>query len=60
MLIISSGWLADKYGLSWQIVPKKLPELLSSSDTEKAKRTFDAMLSMKKLNIAELEKAYEG
>lgn len=54
------GWLKDKYGLSWQIVPTVLGELLGDKDPEKAKRVMDAMLQMKKLDIAALKHAYEG
>ncbi len=54
------GWLKDKYGLSWQIVPTRLPELLQDPDSEKANRAMQAMLQMKKLVIADLEKAAQG
>jgi predicted 3-demethylubiquinone-9 3-methyltransferase (glyoxalase superfamily) len=54
------GWLKDKFGLSWQIVPTVLPELMSDTDTAKADRTMKAMLGMKKLDIAALKKAYTG
>jgi predicted 3-demethylubiquinone-9 3-methyltransferase (glyoxalase superfamily) len=54
------GWLKDKYGLSWQIVPSVLPELLQDEDTEKANRVMKAMLQMKKLDIAALQDAYDG
>lgn len=61
MLIESvTGWLADKYGLSWQIVPVQLKEMMSDPDQTKAKRVSDAMLKMKKIDIAELKKAYDG
>ena len=52
------GWLQDKYGVSWQIIPEKLDELLQDKDPKKAKRIVDAMLQMKKIDIAALEKAY--
>src|SRR5262249_40555378 len=52
------GWLKDKYGLSWQVNPTILGEMLSDSDPEKAKRVMSAMLKMKKIDIAVLEKAY--
>ena len=52
------GWLKDRYGLSWQIIPTKLPELLQDKDPEKAKRVMQAMLKMTKIEIAELEEAY--
>lgn len=54
------GWLKDRYGLSWQIIPKALGEMMSDEDPEKAKRAMEAMLKMKKLDIATLRKAYEG
>lgn len=50
----------DKYGLSWQIVPAELPELIGDKDSEKAGRTMSAMLKMKKLDIAALEQAHAG
>jgi len=54
------GWLKDKYGLSWQVIPAGLIEMLSDSDPEKAKRTTEAMFAMVKLDIAALESAYRG
>jgi len=51
------GWLKDKYGVSWQIVPRVLTELISDPDQEKAQRVMAAMLKMRKIEIAELEKA---
>ena len=54
------GWLKDKYGLSWQVVPKRLGELMGDSDREKAGRVQQAMLKMKKIDITGLEKAYKG
>jgi len=54
------GWLKDKYGLSWQIVPTVLSKLLSDKDGKKSQRVMQAMLQMKKINIADLEKAYKG
>jgi predicted 3-demethylubiquinone-9 3-methyltransferase (glyoxalase superfamily) len=54
------GWLKDKYGLSWQIVPTVLPRLLRDKDAEKAKRVMQAMLKMKKIDIKTLKQAYEG
>lgn len=54
------GWVKDKFGLSWQIIPKRLGELLSSPEKEKSLRAMNAMLQMKKIDIAALEKAYEG
>jgi predicted 3-demethylubiquinone-9 3-methyltransferase (glyoxalase superfamily) len=54
------GWLKDKYGVSWQIVPTILFELLSGPDPEKSRRVTEAMLQMKKLDIQVLEEAYAG
>lgn len=54
------GWLKDRYGLSWQIVPGVLPQLLSDPDTNKTQRVMSALLQMKKLDIAALQKAYAG
>jgi len=54
------GWLKDKFGLSWQIVPQILPELLSDPDTAKSQRAFQAIMQMKKLDIAELQRAFAG
>jgi predicted 3-demethylubiquinone-9 3-methyltransferase (glyoxalase superfamily) len=51
------GWLKDKYGLSWQVVPTVLPELLQSKDPEKSKRVMQAMMQMDKIDIAALEQA---
>lgn len=52
------GWLKDKYGVSWQIVPKVLGQLMSGPDKKKAGNVMQALLKMKKLDIALLEKAY--
>lgn len=54
------GWLRDKFGLSWQIVPNALIELLGDPDPEKSKHVMEAMLQMTKLDIAKLQQAYEG
>jgi len=54
------GWLKDKYGLSWQIVPSVLGEMLGDRDPQKAQRTLQAMLKMQKIIIADLQKAYAG
>jgi len=54
------GWLKDKYGLSWQVVPTVLSELLKDPDPAKAGRAMKAMLQMKKLDIDELKRAYAG
>jgi predicted 3-demethylubiquinone-9 3-methyltransferase (glyoxalase superfamily) len=54
------GWLKDKFGVSWQVVPNVLPDMVKDHTSPKAQRAMNAMLKMKKLNIAELEKAYAG
>ncbi len=54
------GWLKDKFGLTWQIVPEGIDKLLHGPDPEKSKRAFQAMLQMKKLDLAALKKAYDG
>jgi predicted 3-demethylubiquinone-9 3-methyltransferase (glyoxalase superfamily) len=51
------GWLKDRFGLSWQIIPKRLPELLGDPDREKSQRVMAAMLEMRKIDIAGLERA---
>jgi predicted 3-demethylubiquinone-9 3-methyltransferase (glyoxalase superfamily) len=53
------GWLKDKFGLSWQVVPTVLTEMLTDKDTAKAKRVMHAMLQMDKIDIAVLKKAYD-
>ncbi len=55
---VQCGWLKDKYGLSWQIVPSRLVELLKDKDAERSQRVMKAMLRMKKIDIAGLEEAY--
>ena len=54
------GWLADKFGLSWQVVPTALPAMLMDADTEKAGRVMTALMGMKKIDLAALKKAYAG
>lgn len=54
------GWCKDKFGLSWQIIPRQLNELMNDPDREKAGRVVDAMLKMKKIIVADLQKAYDG
>lgn len=54
------GWLKDKFGLSWQIVPTALGELMQDPDPEKTQRVTEAMLKMNKLDIQGLQDAYEG
>ena len=53
------GWLKDKYGVSWQVVPTVLDEMLGDKDPERVKRVMQAMLQMTKLDIAQLKQAYE-
>lgn len=57
---VQCGWLVDKFGLSWQIVPKALREMLSVEDGAKAGRTMQAMMPMKKLDIATLQLKFDG
>ena len=54
------GWLKDRFGVSWQIIPSALPKYLGGADSAGAKRAMQAMLGMVKLDIAELKRAYEG
>lgn len=54
------GWLKDKFGLSWQVVPSVLTEMLQDTDHERANRVMQAMLQMTKIDIATLQQAYEG
>ena len=53
------GWCKDKFGMSWQIVPKQLGELIGTPDPVKSKRVINAMLKMKKIIVADLQKAYD-
>lgn len=54
------GWVKDKFGLSWQIAPSIIPDLIADPDPKKVERTMRAVMSMKKLNIAKLKKAHAG
>jgi predicted 3-demethylubiquinone-9 3-methyltransferase (glyoxalase superfamily) len=54
------GWAKDPFGLWWQVIPDALPTLMGDKDPVKAKRVVDAMLKMKKIDVAALERAYEG
>ena len=54
------GWLKDRYGLSWQIVPSRIREMLQNTDQAKTDRVFAAIMTMVKIDIAKLEAAYEG
>jgi predicted 3-demethylubiquinone-9 3-methyltransferase (glyoxalase superfamily) len=53
------GWLKDKYGLSWQIIPTALGEMMQDKDPEKGKRVMEAMLKMEKIDIKTLRQAYD-
>jgi predicted 3-demethylubiquinone-9 3-methyltransferase (glyoxalase superfamily) len=57
---VQCGWLKDRFGVSWQVVPRVLVEMLQDTDPEKSKRAMAAMLTMKKIDIAALKRAYEG
>ena len=54
------GWLKDKYGVSWQIIPSALMEMLQDKDTERSRRVMEAMLQMRKIDIKALRQAYEA
>ena len=54
------GWLKDRFGLSWQVIPRKLIELLGDPDSEKSERAMKALLRMKKIDMAEIQRAYDG
>ena len=54
------GWLKDKFGVSWQVIPRMFSQLLTGADAEKSQRAMKAMRQMKKLDIAALQQAYEG
>lgn len=54
------GWLQDKFGLSWQIVPKVMSEMLKKGTTDQRKRVFEAFMPMKKLDVEKIEKAFKG
>jgi predicted 3-demethylubiquinone-9 3-methyltransferase (glyoxalase superfamily) len=54
------GWLKDKYGVSWQIVPRVLIEMMNDPDLEKSGRVMEAMLKMKKIEVEKLKEAYAG
>lgn len=54
------GWLKDRYGLSWQVVPSVIPQMMSDPDPEKSARVMNAFLKMKKFDLATLQRAYDG
>ena len=57
---VQCGWLVDKFGVSWQIVPRQLGAMLSSPDRAKSGRAMQAMMGMKKLDLGQLQRAYDG
>jgi predicted 3-demethylubiquinone-9 3-methyltransferase (glyoxalase superfamily) len=57
---VQCGWLKDRFGVSWQVVPTVLDEMLRDTDPERARRVIGAMLQMKKLSVDGLRRAYEG
>ena len=57
---IACGWLKDRWGLSWQVTPTRMYELLNDADPDRSRRAMEAMMTMVKLNIAELERAADG
>jgi predicted 3-demethylubiquinone-9 3-methyltransferase (glyoxalase superfamily) len=57
---VQCGWLKDRYGVSWQIVPTVLPKMLGDPDQAKARRVMEAMMQMIKIDIAGLKRAYDG
>jgi len=57
---VACGWLKDRYGLAWQVVPTTVGDMISDPDPEKARRVYEAMFTMTKLEIAALQRAYEG
>lgn len=57
---VQCGWLTDRFGLSWQVIPKQLPRLLGSPEREKANRAMQAMFAMKKIDIAAMQAAFDG
>ena len=54
------GWLKDRFGVSWQVIPKQLPEMMNAADRDAAARAMEAMLKMTKIDVAKLRDAYEG
>lgn len=57
---VQCGWIRDRYGMSWQIVPRALPRMIADPDREKSARVMQAMMKMVKLDVATLERAYRG
>ncbi len=54
------GWLKDRFGLSWQVIPREMGELLSSPDADASRRAMEAMLQMSKIDLNELRRAFHG
>jgi len=54
------GWLKDKFGLSWQVVPSAIPKMMTDPDAKKSARVMNAFMKMKKLDIATIQRAYDG
>ncbi len=54
------GWLTDRFGVAWQVVPRQLTELMSSSDRDGAARAMEAMLTMSKIDVAKVQEAFQG
>ena len=57
---VQCGWLKDKFGVAWQIVPEALPRLMNDKHSEKANRVMEAMMQMVKIDVAKLQAAYNG
>jgi predicted 3-demethylubiquinone-9 3-methyltransferase (glyoxalase superfamily) len=57
---VACGWIKDRWGLSWQVFPRRLPEMLASPDRAAARRAMEAMMTMVKIDLAALEKAFGG
>ncbi len=57
---VACGWLKDRYGVSWQVIPRVFIDMVSDADPEKARRATEAMLKMTKFDVAEIERAYAG
>jgi predicted 3-demethylubiquinone-9 3-methyltransferase (glyoxalase superfamily) len=58
--ILMCGWLNDRYGVAWQIIPRALMDMMQDKDRARARRVMDAMMQMKKIDVAELRRAYEA
>lgn len=57
---VQCGWLADKFGLSWQVVPAKIAEWMTDKDPARSQRVMQAVMGMKKLDMAAMQRAYDG